>query len=159
MVMLFLQASAAPMSEPLSSWMSFDDPGPLPPMPAPTADDDPMTDEFWAPPAPATAATAQMSRATAAPESTPVSKKVPGKPATSDPWASHVEPTPEVKAVEQQLLSKNLAGLDGLGGDAAWSNSFGPKMGKPLTAEPEPTPEPVQTSRAAIQGTEQLDNL
>ena len=134
---LCMQARAAVMSEPLASWTSFEDPGPLPPMPAPTPDDDPSDEDIFARPVttPATATTAQPPAATTAATaqpSTPAAASAPASQASkqrsNDPWATPVEPPPEVKAAENELLSATLAGL---GGDA-WGNSFGPEMGKPL---------------------------
>lgn len=129
---------------PLSSWTSFEDPGPLPPMPPPNPDDDPADDDFWAQPKAASAkpATAEIAKPAAGSTATTSSAATAEaalatqleKQQTNDPWA--VEPPAEVKQAEQELLTANLAGL-GIGGDAAWGNSFGPDMGKPMSSEPE----------------------
>ena len=112
-------------------------------MPAPTPDDDPSDQDFFAPTSTATAAqpatttagvtagvTAQPAKAAA---TTSADSALPAqqvsKQRSNDPWATPVEPPAEVKAVENELLSATLAGL---GGDAWGGNSFGPEMGKPL---------------------------
>ena len=132
---MLLQANSAPKSEPLSSWFSFEDPGPLPPMPTPTTDDTTSTGDFRAPP----------TSTTLTPACTPVSGTTqPFKPTLSstgptkqaqkvrsnDPWATPVEPP----VAEVELLSATLAGL---GGDAWGGSSFGPDMGKPMALEAE----------------------
>ncbi|KAL0018112.1 hypothetical protein WJX79_001500, partial [Trebouxia sp. C0005] len=134
------KVSTAPRSQPLASWTSFEDPGPLPPMPAPTPDDDPSDQDFCAPLPSAIAAqpsttTAGVTSHTAKAAATPSAEPAPApaqqvsKQRSNDPWATPVEPPAEVKAAENELLSATLAGL---GGDAWGGNSFGPEMGKPL---------------------------
>lgn len=129
------KASTAPHSQPLASWTSFEDPGPLPPMPAPTLDDDPSDQDIFAPlptataAQPSTIAAAQPAKAAAAPSAESVPARQVSKQRSNDPWATPVEPPAEVKAAENELLSVTLAGL---GGDAWGGNSFGPEMGKPL---------------------------
>ncbi|KAL0018090.1 hypothetical protein WJX79_006558, partial [Trebouxia sp. C0005] len=134
------KVSTAPRSQPLASWTSFEDPGPLPPMPAPTPDADPSDQDFCAPLPSAIAAqpsttTAGVTSHTAKAAATPSAEPAPApaqqvsKQRSNDPWATPVEPPAEVKAAENELLSATLAGL---GGDAWGGNSFGPEMGKPL---------------------------
>ena len=107
-------------------------------MPAPTPDDDPSDQDFFAPTPTATAAqpstttvgvAAQPAKAAATPSADSAPAQQVGKRRSNDPWAAPVEPPAEVKAAENELLSATLAGL---GGDAWGSNSFGPEMGKPL---------------------------
>lgn len=115
---LLLQASKAPKGEPLASWYSFEDPGPLPPMPTPT---DPQG-SFGQPP-------------TTAPKSSqPVTSRQPEKQPSIDPWAAPVEPSAEVKATESEVMAASFAGLEG---DAWGGNAFGQDRGQP-EAEAEP---------------------
>lgn len=116
--LLLLQASKAPKGEPLTSWYSFEDPGPLPPMPTPT---DPQGSSAQVP--------------AAAPKSSqPATFKQPEKQPSIDPWAAPVEPSAEVKATESEVMAASLAGLEG---DAWGGNTFGQERGQPM-AEAEP---------------------
>jgi hypothetical protein len=107
-------------------------------MPAPTPDDDPSDQDFFAPTPTATiaqpstttaAVTAQPAKAAATASAELAPARQVSKQRSNDPWATPVEPPAEVKAAENELLSATLAGL---GGDAWGGNSFGPEMGKPL---------------------------
>lgn len=116
--LLLLQARKAPNREPLASWYSFEDPGPLPPMPTPT---DPQGSPRQAP--------------TNGPKlSQPATSKQPEKQPSLDPWAAPVEPSAEVKATESEVMAASFAGLEG---DAWGGNTFGQERGQPK-AEAEP---------------------
>ena len=110
-----LQASTAATGQPLTSWYSFEDPGPLPPMPTPTPEDttpsDPWASSTQSPTAPTSAQTPT------------ASKQLQTQPSI-DPWAAPVEPSAEgkAKAVENEVLAASIAGLDG---DAWGGSSFG----------------------------------
>ena len=127
----WLQANAAPKSEPLSSWFSFEDPGPLPPMPTPTVEEDTPIDPKGTSPQPPTASFAE-----------PAVAKQPETQPSIDAWATPVEPSAETKATEKEVLASSLAGLDG---DAWGGSSFGPDMGQPMGAA-EPTGKAADTS-------------
>lgn len=110
---MFRQANAAATGQPLTSWYSFEDPGPLPPMPTPAPEDttpsDPWGSSTQSPTAPISA---QAATASKQPQTQP----------SIDPWAAPVEPSAEGKAVESEVLAASIAGLDG---DAWGGSTFG----------------------------------
>lgn len=108
-----LQASTAGTGQPLASWYSFEDPGPLPPMPTPTAEDATPSDPWGSSTLSPTAPTS--------PQAAPASKQPQTQPSI-DAWAAPVEPSAEGKAVESEVLAAGIAGLDG---DAWGRSSFG----------------------------------
>ena len=129
----------------LASWYSFEDPGPLPPMPNPAMNDPISTAE------PAAAVKLVAAATTKQPETQP----------SIDAWATPVEPSTEVKAAESAVLASSLAGLDG---DAWGGSSFGPDMGLPMsqappgksTAEPVPMGKPKGMAEPALKAPAEL---
>lgn len=116
----------------MSSWLSFEDPGPLPPLPAPTVEEGaPFNSKGPSPGSPSAANFVQ-----------PAIAKQPETQPSIDAWATPVEPSAEVKATEKEVLASSLAGLDG---DAWGGSSFGPDMGQPMGAA-EPTGKAADSS-------------
>lgn len=124
--MLPLQASTAPKGEPLASWYSFEDSGPLPAMPNPTSEDTVAPNDPWGSSTQSPMATPKSGQ--------PAATKQPETQGSIDPWAASVEPSAEVRATESEVMAASLAGL---GGDAWGGSAFGQDMGQPMAgAEP-----------------------
>ena len=68
---------------------------------------------------------------TASKSAHPATSKQPETQPSIDAWATPVEPSPEVKATESEVLAASLAGLEG---DAWGGSTFGQDRGQPMAA-------------------------